>query len=1637
MKHATKREKQYTELSRNITLGLVAGLLFVGGQYPSTALAHPDQDHTGIYSTTGDVADGSFTIDTGLAVTAESAGGASVNPNKATVSVTNNTLTVKGMLSSSGYGGYSFQEAISVVNALKNNLTLTGTIAVTADDERLYGAFGGYANASLGTIPVGSSGKLEANASNNVISGTGTESTFRFNTDFNTITIPEVDAYSAGTISPEAGLELNSALMGGYAVASATSTAGTADSRNAQSIQEAATANNNTVNFSTLNIQPVVDVKGQDGSQGQAIEYRSMVTVGGGQSLAVNTAKGSYVDHNDTNVASADGNTFTVDTLNLEETVNSVRAELEQTTTLSGGDSLAQYQSPSSIQKRKSDSKISRITESYQNTTYNITNTATANNNTETLGAIVIGGKLETSDAGVQATDIEAEGELETRAGHARAVVYLNDTNSQLNGLVNTVQSNGNTLTVNSVTQNIPPKSTQDSSGAVTQAATVTMLLHGGHARSNITQNGTDNVVWKNIKSSASTDNNTITLENISSNATESSLTGGASTSDILLMEGTGTMTADITSNTASATGNTAQMGLNTPVNMGLGCVVSGGVADVSVAGQNNFNNNAGTDNSLKLTVGDMSADASSNTIKVVGKIDSSGNNQSAATTITANGGSATAGLSFVGATTATYVSNDTASWQSGSITANDNTVDLTTSYTYTAPSSGALTKASLPAFSAIGGSASGSLGNMNVNATATVGSLNLDSTGNKITINSNIDITGSPKGQLDTSYTLTGGAASFGINNTAPVIKDAQGTALEVTPQSFNITSASPTITANNNNINVLEKISGTAKSGSSSSSSTTVDTIEGANVAFTYLDGVSAKSTVNLIPTLKATGNMATVDTTDTSNGDVASIEGSTFSGATAASTVTSGRTPAAGETEADYNKNNKSTNNIITYTPTIAVTGNTLNLVSTFDASTSTTSSGTAAGVISGGKANLDFVNYGNNATYKVSPQVDVTGNTAQVILSNAASTSTFRGLSRAYGGAAEMNVTNGSSATSSTDTSGTTTTTPASNPTGLSFTASPVLNASGNKLTVQDSVSNGASASTVTGVTGLYGGRSAISVTDLGTATKTLALSSAQLSADNNVVSTNQSAVDVYGGQAIIESNAALTALKLTMSASGNEVTIDGNCAKDVYGGSVLMSNNVTVEDTPTLSANNNTVNYNAGNILGILYGGIINSGGVTSTGTGNTLNVKGTGLTAKNIAAFNTVNFYTSAGAIKDTTLLTLNGGEQTDLSGTTINTTISEDSAFATGDVVHLLANSATIKTDATTNITNPKQGIMIEYQGAVKLSADGTSLDFTAENRSLTEQTKSLTETRAATTTLLNSGADFLASNGIDNAVNAATLESLSGIGDVNSTKGGSFVPFAALGGSNMRANSGSYVKTRGYNLNVGFARAIRNSKGTMTFGPIVEYGLGNYSSHLDDGTMGFGNTNFFGLGAFLRQNNTDGLWYEGSLRVGRMNSDYRGNLNLQAVTYDTHSTYFAAHLGIGKVNKVTPKGNVDLYSKLFYARQGSAGANLSTGEHYEFGAVNSLRWRLGGRYNYQVNKTGTMYAGLAYEYEFKGDATAAYQGMSTPSPSVKGGSGLLELGYKITPDDASPMTLDIGLNLWTGKKQGIGAVLSASWKL
>lgn len=304
-------------------------------------------------------------------------------------------------------------------------------------------------------------------------------------------------------------------------------------------------------------------------------------------------------------------------------------------------------------------------------------------------------------------------------------------------------------------------------------------------------------------------------------------------------------------------------------------------------------------------------------------------------------------------------------------------------------------------------------------------------------------------------------------------------------------------------------------------------------------------------------------------------------------------------------------------------------------------------------------------------------------------------------------------------------------------------------------------------------------------------------------------------------------------------------------------------------------------------------------------------------------------------------------------------------------------------------------------------------------------ERSKSVVETQIASLAGIITSADLLSNAGFSNASQAVQQ---------SNAEGGSareMVPYAAVGYGNMRQESGSYVDVQGSAFNIGFAKEVKNGSGKLLFGPMIEYGRGSYESYLDDGTKGNGNTQNFGLGVMARQNNDNGTYYEGSLRYGKLTSNYNsGDLGAD---YDTDANYWGAHLGLGKVFQLNDKNSIDTYCKFFYTNQGSSSANI-LGHNVEFDAVKSKRSRLGFRFNHATSDVRSIYAGLAWQHEFDGSACATADGYSTPSPSIKGNSMMAELGVNVAPK-SSPVSFDLGVSGWAGKQKGYSLNANMLW--
>ncbi|WP_455655086.1 autotransporter domain-containing protein [Phascolarctobacterium sp.] len=489
-------------------------------------------------------------------------------------------------------------------------------------------------------------------------------------------------------------------------------------------------------------------------------------------------------------------------------------------------------------------------------------------------------------------------------------------------------------------------------------------------------------------------------------------------------------------------------------------------------------------------------------------------------------------------------------------------------------------------------------------------------------------------------------------------------------------------------------------------------------------------------------------------------------------------------------------------------------------------------------------------------------------------------------------------------------------------------------------------------------------------------------------------------------------------------SGNNVDISGGTISGmVYGGwsdgaGKVAGNSITISGNPAFGKDT------------VLYGGYSGKGDVS----GNILNIKAQGVQVANVEKFASYNFSLPGEGPSNVAFLTLTDNSSTDLSGSKVAMQGWLDGAanISNNDTMVLLANTnGTITTDVKTELQSGEimQGVSVVYDYTTKMSDDNKQVLAEFTNGRANAESKSPVETQLAATAFINSGADLLAGSVISGAATAAG--------------GGNAEMFGAMSGGSMRYKSGSHADVHGYNMALGVGKAIINKAGQLTFGPFVEYGYGNYTSHLDSGVRGDGNTKYYGIGMLARQDNTSGVYYEGSLRYGRMDADYSsndmsGSLGKVYTQYDSSSAYYGAHLGIGKVTELDDSAKADIYAKLLYTHQRGDSVTLQgqgAGEEYDFDAVDSTRARVGARVSKAYGSRSSGYVGVAYEYEFDGEARATVKGFSTPSPSIKGSSGMLELGYILQPKAANDPAINIGLQGWGGKKQGFTGNVNFVW--
>ena len=365
-------------------------------------------------------------------------------------------------------------------------------------------------------------------------------------------------------------------------------------------------------------------------------------------------------------------------------------------------------------------------------------------------------------------------------------------------------------------------------------------------------------------------------------------------------------------------------------------------------------------------------------------------------------------------------------------------------------------------------------------------------------------------------------------------------------------------------------------------------------------------------------------------------------------------------------------------------------------------------------------------------------------------------------------------------------------------------------------------------------------------------------------------------------------------------------------------------------------------------------------------------------------------------------------------------------------DTIHLMklapGGTLTIAGATQANIVTGMQGVSILYD--FELMRQGTDeLVARVLRATVNSGSKSFAEPRCGATDFINRGADLLAASGISSAAKEG--------GAVEDDEKRGYHLWAAMSQGTMRAETGSYVTTTGYNLSVGWAKEGKLKAAKTLFTPFVEYGRGTYHTYLDDGTHGSGKISYLGAGLMGRIERPNGHWLEAALHGGRVRSDYTGTISAGTVSiYDSGNTYYAAHIGIGKTRLLRTGDTLNTYLRYFYSRQNGVSAQLNTGETYDFDAVASHRMRVGFTFLHREDTSKEIYAGLAYEYEFDGEGAASVQGLAADSPALRGGSTMVELGYRFIPPD-SRLSWHIHMAGWQGTRRGMTGNIQVSWAL
>ena len=553
--------------------------------------------------------------------------------------------------------------------------------------------------------------------------------------------------------------------------------------------------------------------------------------------------------------------------------------------------------------------------------------------------------------------------------------------------------------------------------------------------------------------------------------------------------------------------------------------------------------------------------------------------------------------------------------------------------------------------------------------------------------------------------------------------------------------------------------------------------------------------------------------------------------------------------------------------------------------------------------------------------------------------------------------------------------------------------------------------------------------------------------------------------------------------LSGNAAGNEVLVEGGTVLDhLYGGYTALGsatgNVITVKggtvnaemvggyDDGTATYNTVTL-YDSARFTGSdIYGG--RSGGSSSdVFTGNTFNVYGQ-IDAASLQNFQNLNFYdvVEDKASVDLSRSAVIGDGKGSMTNVFIGNLRNQEGDIAEEYVlIHTPTASSSytgtnLYVNGDTVVTIGPDGSYVPYSGIV--ANDGTMDNATGstgmtKSQTLTKgfltfevdyfikngqdliarwkkdapvevnsETEEFTASRQASAALMDEGADFVAGEGIDRALQASQCLP----GEPCGAKA-----FVAVNGGYSTYKAGTTFDMSYGNMLAGIARQCKIGPVGYLAGVFFETGLSRFHSEYEpDDSRSIdseGHDYYYGVGAlakvFLNRDLLKGLYAEGSIRYGLMMGDWQSHdiqSDGQTADWDGRAPYLTAHGGLGYMWDVTDNVTADVYAKYFWGHLWGDDGTIC-GQKFEFDDIYSSRVRTGARLNFKKDETFSWYLGGAWEHQFDSKSRGTIYGYDVPSTDLKGNTAIAEAGVFFKPAADSDFSFMLGTTGYFGEKR------------